>query len=79
MNFYFSLDGRALDLWVGVMARPLRIEMPDGLYHLTSRGLERRAIVRDDDDRKRCTELGCVGGRSWISTFCLTDGKYQQR
>jgi len=35
------------------MARPLRIEMPEGVYHVTSRGLERRAIVRDDVDRGR--------------------------
>jgi len=33
------------------MSRPLRIELPDGLYHVTNRGLERRKIVRDDTDR----------------------------
>ena len=27
------------------MARPLRIELPDGLYDVTSRGLEHRAVV----------------------------------
>ena len=26
------------------MSRPLRIEISDGLYHVASRGLERRAI-----------------------------------
>jgi len=26
------------------MARPLRIEVPDGIYHVTSRGLERRNV-----------------------------------
>ena len=35
------------------MARPLRIEMPGGLYHVMSRGNERRAIVHDDADRRR--------------------------
>ena len=35
------------------MARPLRIELPGGLYHVMSRGNERRAIVRDDADRQR--------------------------
>ena len=35
------------------MARPLRIAMADGVYHVTSRGLERRQIVRDDRDRHR--------------------------
>jgi len=34
------------------MARPLRIEYPDALYHVTSRGNERRPIFRSDRDRK---------------------------
>jgi putative transposase len=33
------------------MARPLRLEFPDALYHVTSRGNEQRAIFRDDVDR----------------------------
>lgn len=39
------------------MARPLRIDIENGLYHVTSRGWERRAIVRDDRDRQRWLEL----------------------
>jgi len=35
------------------MRRPLRIELPDGLCHVTNRGLERRDIVRDDPDRRK--------------------------
>jgi hypothetical protein len=35
------------------MARPLRIEPADGLFHVTSCGNEQRAIVRDDADRQR--------------------------
>lgn len=34
------------------MARPLRIEIEDGLYHVTVRGWERRRIVRGDRDRE---------------------------
>ena len=34
------------------MARPLRIEFPGALYHVTSRGNEKRPIVRSDRDRK---------------------------
>jgi putative transposase len=34
------------------MARPLRIEFAGALYHLTSRGNERRNIFRSDRDRK---------------------------
>jgi hypothetical protein len=47
------------------MARPLRIEVPDGIYHVTSRGLERRAIVREDaaDDRSLLDRAEAVMGR----------------
>jgi hypothetical protein len=34
------------------MARPLRIEFPNALYHITSRGDRREAIYRDDEDRQ---------------------------
>ncbi len=33
------------------MARPLRIEIPGGRYHLTARGNERHDVFRDDPDR----------------------------
>jgi len=39
------------------MARPLRTDIPNGVYHLTSRGLDRQAIVGDDGDREKWTEL----------------------
>ncbi len=35
------------------MARPLRVEFPGALYHVTARGNERKAIFRDDQDRTR--------------------------
>lgn len=35
------------------MARPLRIQYPDAVYHITCRGNERQVIFRDDTDRKR--------------------------
>lgn len=35
------------------MARPLRIEFAGALYHVMSRGNERRRIVRDDRDRQK--------------------------
>jgi putative transposase len=41
------------------MARPLRIEFPGALYHVTARGNERRPIFRDDvDHRMFLTFLG---------------------
>jgi len=41
------------------MARPLRLEFPGALYHVTSRGNEQRAIFRSDRDRKAF--LGFLG------------------
>ena len=38
------------------MARPLRIEFPGALYHVMSRGNERRRIARDDVDRHKRLE-----------------------
>jgi REP element-mobilizing transposase RayT len=35
------------------MARPLRIQFPGALYHVISRGNERKPMVRDDADRQR--------------------------
>src|SRR6266540_1795128 len=35
------------------MARPLRLAMPGGLYHVMVRGNERKDIFRDDADRLR--------------------------
>lgn len=40
-----------------IMARPLRIELENGLYHVTSRGWQRWDIVRDDVDRESWLEL----------------------
>ena len=40
------------------MARPLRIELAGGLYHITSRGDRREDIYRDDEDR-----------REWLGVF----------
>ena len=61
------------------MARPLRIEMPDGVYHVTSRGLERRVIVRDDVDRGRWLALlGRVAERrDWrVFAWALMDNHF---
>src|SRR5262245_58741216 len=35
------------------MARPLRVMIENGWYHVTARGNERQAIFRDDQDRRR--------------------------
>lgn len=35
------------------MARPLRIEFPGALYHITARGDAQQAIFLDDEDRQQ--------------------------
>lgn len=52
------------------MARPLRLEFAGALYHLTSRGNERRNIFRSDRDRKMfLTFLGIAAKRfDWSVT-----------
>ncbi|MGV1099662.1 transposase [Thiovibrio sp. JS02] len=39
------------------MARPLRIEYPGALYHVTNRGNERKPICKDDTDRQEFLAL----------------------
>lgn len=39
------------------VARPLRLQVADGIYHVTARGNERRAIYRDAADRRRFLEI----------------------
>ena len=58
------------------MARPLRIQYEGGLYHVTLRGNERQAIVRDDEDRHRFVEaLGASVMRHGVllHLYCLMD------
>ena len=50
------------------MARPLRIELTGGLYHVTSRGDRREDIYRDDEDR-----------REWLSVFGAVCKRYNWR
>ena len=37
------------------MARPLRIEFDGAVYHVTSRGNDRKAIFKDDSDQRAAT------------------------
>ncbi len=39
------------------MARPLRIDIEDGWYHVTARGIERRPVFQDDQDHVHFLEL----------------------
>ena len=61
------------------MARPLRIEFPGAVYHLTSRGNEKKAIFRDDQDREMFlnTFAEVTLRYNWIChAYCLMDNHY---
>ncbi len=56
------------------MARPLRIEFPGAVYHVTSRGNERGMVYRDDDDRRRFLEILSRTVSRWrwvVHAYCL--------
>jgi putative transposase len=48
----FILDTSLLLPYHSPMARPLRIQYPGALYHVTNRGNERKALFKDDVDRE---------------------------
>lgn len=61
------------------MSRPLRIEFPNALYHVTARGDRREDIFEDDEDRKLFLEtLGEVIAQfNWVCyAWCLMDNHY---
>lgn len=61
------------------MARPLRIEYDGALYHVTSRGNERKPIFKDDGDRQAfLATLTLVNRRfHWLChAYCLMDNHY---
>jgi REP element-mobilizing transposase RayT len=61
------------------MARPLRIEFPGAVYHVTSRGDRREPIFADDEDRERLLEvLGQAMERfdAQVLAYCLMGNHY---
>jgi REP element-mobilizing transposase RayT len=61
------------------MARPLRIEFPNALYHITSRGNRREDIYLDDNDRRNFLRiLAQVYERfNWVChSYCLMSNHY---
>jgi REP element-mobilizing transposase RayT len=61
------------------MSRPLRIEFPDALYHVTSRGDRREDIFEDDEDRRSFLKtLGQVVDQfNWLCyAWCLMGDHY---
>ena len=61
------------------MARPLRLEYPGALYHVTSRGNAGQKLYRNDKDRLYFLELlgGIVERLHWLChAYCLMDNHY---
>ena len=61
------------------MARPLRIEYPGALYHITNRGNARQAIFSDTVDREAFLALlaEVIERFGWLChAYCLMDNHY---
>jgi len=61
------------------MARPLRIEYPGAVYHITSRGNARGKIFLDEEDYRGFIDCLCwvVKRFNWILyAYCLMDNHY---
>jgi len=61
------------------MARPLRIEFPGALYHVTARGDRQEPIYEDDNDRKVFLDLlgKVIVEWNWIChVYCLMGNHY---
>lgn len=62
-----------------VMARPLRIEYPGAVYHITSRGNEKKTVFKDEQDRDAFlnTLQHVVNRYNWLChAYCLMDNHY---
>jgi REP element-mobilizing transposase RayT len=61
------------------MARPLRLEFPGALYHVTSRGNARQDIYLDDEDRRLFLDVlsEVIGRFGWVChAYCLMGNHY---
>ena len=61
------------------MSRPLRIQYPDAIYHVTSRGNNRQPIFLADEDREKFLELierAKTRFNLKIFAFCLMTNHY---
>ena len=64
------------------MARPLRIEYPGAVYHVTSRGNAREAIFLSDADRQTFLAVlsDTVRKYNWLChAYCLMDNLLSSR
>jgi REP element-mobilizing transposase RayT len=70
----FAYAARRARVYVRAMARPLRLEFPGAIYHVTARGNAQGAIFLDDHDREGFLALFArvVKRYEWVChAFCL--------
>ena len=61
------------------MSRPIRLEFPDALYHITSRGDRREDIYDDDADREAFLKIfsKVIEQNNWYCySYCLMSNHY---
>jgi putative transposase len=61
------------------MTRPLRLEFPGALYHVTARGVRRTSIFLDDNDRQQWIDilgLVCVRFNFVVHAYCQMGNHY---
>jgi REP element-mobilizing transposase RayT len=61
------------------MARPLRIEYEGAVYHVTSRGNERKPVFKDDGDREVFLDILHKVNKRYnflCYAYCLMDNHY---
>jgi len=61
------------------MSRPLRIEFPEALYHITSRGDRREDIYDDESDRNAFLDIfaATIDRYNWVCyAYCLMSNHY---
>lgn len=61
------------------VTRQLRSDLPDGIFHVTARGVDGTVIFLDDTDRLRFLDLyrQSVERHDWLChTFCLMTNHY---
>ena len=61
------------------MSRPLRIEFPGAIYHVTSRGDRREPIFLDDEDRRALLEVVAQAMQRFDAqalAYCLMGNHY---
>ena len=61
------------------MSRPLRIEFPGAVYHVTSRGDRRESIFADDEDRREFLAIvgqGLERFDAQMLAYCLMGNHY---